>query len=83
MKQPTLVQVCKLDGAHRVIARSRIGREYGTSVAEPLVDQQADRFGAGGFRVGVPVDPGGDPCGQVGGDADAGVISDSIYLATV
>jgi hypothetical protein len=42
------------------------------SIAETLVDQASDCFGAGGFRVGLSVDPGCDPCGQVGGDADTG-----------
>ncbi len=42
------------------------------SVAESFIDEASDRFGAGRFRFGLPVDPGGDPRGQVGGDADAG-----------
>lgn len=55
---------------------NRICRQGGaalpSSVPKPLVDQPPDRFGAGGLRIRLPLDPGGDPRGQVGGDADAG-----------
>ena len=49
-----------------------VTRAPASSVAESLVDQPPDRLRSRGLRVRLPLDPGGDPRGQVGGDADAG-----------